>query len=120
MNKSPAAEEEKVSLDNQEPPAESYGSETDICNIEMSMAGDQINEEYITQNSLSEQDLFEIFNSGLVHFEEYQKNPAKILGNKNLVVCIEDQYYKYEDAIQIMIGQFVYKQLIENMPDCLN
>jgi hypothetical protein len=48
MSKSPPNEEEKTSFSNEEPPVESYGSETDICNIEMSMAGDQLNEEYIT------------------------------------------------------------------------
>ena len=71
ISKSPTNEEEKTSFSNEEPPAESYGSETDICNIELSMAGDQLNEEYITQNGLTEQEMFEIFNSGVISFEEY-------------------------------------------------
>ena len=46
----------------------------------------------------------------------------KILNDKNLVVCIEDQIFEYKDALAIMISQLVFKQILpaESMPSSLN
>ena len=45
--------------------------------------------------------MFEIFNNpeALIEFEHYSEDPKKVLTDKNLVICIEDQIYQYEDAI---------------------
>lgn len=68
--------------------------------------------------------MFEIFNNpeAMIEFEQYADDPQKILSDKSLVICIEDQIYQYEDAIKLIISQFVFKQIlpIHSMPMSLN
>jgi len=43
-----------------------------------------------------------------VQYEKYVSDPGYILKNSNLVVCIENEIYKYEDAIQIILADLIY------------
>lgn len=50
--------------------------------------------------------MFQIFEDPdhLVTAESYAQKHAAIIANPNLMVCIEDQIYRFQDAIQIMIA----------------
>jgi len=83
-----------------------------------------LNKEYITEHKLTEEEMYQIFEEPdyLIEADQYTLDPSNILGSSDLVVCIEDQLYKYADAIQIIISQIVFKQIlpIETMPQSLN
>ena len=78
--------------------------EDEQCDILISLSGQFLNKDYISANKLTVKTMYDIFDQHTVAYEEFAKNPRAILKDRRLVVCIEDQIFRYEDAIQIMIS----------------
>ena len=63
------------------------------------MCGQFLNKEYIIDNKLTIDDMDKYFNEYYIDFDQYSKAPSDILKNKNLVICIQNNFYEYVDAI---------------------
>ena len=76
-------------------------AEDGMCDIYLSLCGNVLCQKYIEEQNLKEEEMFQIFEDPeyLITEENYVQNPAEILANPNLMVCIEDQIYRYQDAL---------------------